>query len=353
MLSGDGRLYVHADLKISGNVDFETGHVDFNGHIEVNGRIKDGFNIKGGSLLCREIMKSTIEVTGDVTVLGGIIGGTIKAGGNVRARYVQQARIEALGEVVVENEIRHSRVITSGTCISAKGSILDSWVAAKYGIESLEVGSESSSPSSLLVGLDVNVRTRVEEIRMEIEEREAGLEKRRLSLSQVHAQADRLSLRMGELAEVWDRADMQIMLLKLNLPKLAAPADAAKRAKVAQVINQLEDTQAENRQHLEKLLDKQEPLIDDIGLRQAEIDLEELAIKELKEEIERLIEYSQADINMARVKVSGTIQAETRLQGIHANTQITATRENVTLREVRRILPGGREQWTFEAIPNA
>jgi len=46
LISPDGRLSVSQELIISGDVGFETGHIDFDGSITVSGTVQNGFRVR-------------------------------------------------------------------------------------------------------------------------------------------------------------------------------------------------------------------------------------------------------------------------------------------------------------------
>ena len=156
VISADGRLSVYPELTIDGDVGLETGHINFNGFINVNGVIQEGFRVRGGSLSAKEIYKADVEIEGDIAVDGGIIGSKIISKGNIRARDIHSSVTEALGDTFVEEEVMHSKIETDGFFVahSLMGKILSSQITAWKGIEANQIGSDSSKPCILLVGVD-------------------------------------------------------------------------------------------------------------------------------------------------------------------------------------------------------
>jgi uncharacterized protein (DUF342 family) len=75
---------------IHGNVDYESGNINFSGSVEVTGSVLPGFRIKAsGDVLIREgVEDAIVESDGDVTVGTGVVGKeTVKiiCGGNLKA----------------------------------------------------------------------------------------------------------------------------------------------------------------------------------------------------------------------------------------------------------------------------
>ena len=175
-ISAHGKLFVLPELKISGDVGLDTGHIEFDGNIDVHGSVQDGFRVRGGKLSAKEILKAEIDIAGDIVVLGGIIGARIKTGGSVRAKHVNASDIEALGDVVVENELLNSRIESSGACLVKGGTILSSSISARKGIEANEIGSDTSKPCTLAVAFDERVINEVDKIKEELNSLRSQLE---------------------------------------------------------------------------------------------------------------------------------------------------------------------------------
>ncbi len=121
-LAGD--LSVFAELIVDGDVDFNTGNIDFDGNVVVKGTIIDGFTIKCGNLNAKEIFGAKIFAIGDVHVSGGILRTQIKAEGNVTAKFIMNSNIKSFGSVLVDKEVIDSKICSSGNFIATRGKII-------------------------------------------------------------------------------------------------------------------------------------------------------------------------------------------------------------------------------------
>ncbi|MCK5100959.1 MAG: DUF342 domain-containing protein, partial [Desulfobacteraceae bacterium] len=150
-----GNVSVFSELKIEGDVGFETGNIEFDGNVIVTGVIKEGFSVKGASLTVEQIEGAKVDLTGDLNVSSGIVDATlIKVKGNIQAMYVNNSKIYGFGDLVVQKEILDSILRLSGACINEGGTIIASDISAKMGVDAGNIGTMGSKPSKLRVGVD-------------------------------------------------------------------------------------------------------------------------------------------------------------------------------------------------------
>ena len=114
-----------SDAYCVGDVDLETGNVDFDGTVVVQGSVREGMSVTAtGKVLIRDYLESATVIAGDEVVVGkGILGRQRKAEeggdvfsvlietpGSVYANYIQYATIVAQGTVTAAKHIMHSDV---------------------------------------------------------------------------------------------------------------------------------------------------------------------------------------------------------------------------------------------------
>ena len=167
-LSFNGEISVMPTLHIQGDVSLETGHVTFDGHIEVAGTIEKGYRVKGGSLQANDIHDAQIDIEGDISVTNGILGATIRCGGSIKAGHINNADIILAGNIAVEKEVIESKIEANGRCLVNDGIIIGSTISAKMGISVMDIGTEASKSSDLIVGIDQQREREVESIAAEI-----------------------------------------------------------------------------------------------------------------------------------------------------------------------------------------
>jgi hypothetical protein len=344
----DGRIFVFPYYEINGDVNYETGHVVFDGHVSVRGSIQEGFKVQAGSLTAEEIQGAEIDVVDHVVVVGGVISGKLKVGGNLRAKYVQGAEIVAMGDVLVDNEIRHSRIETNGTCLVRNGAVLDSVISARKGMATVDLGSTASKPSTITVGVDETIRRTINQLKTELAEMEEwgrAVEKERGALQD---ELGKIEDRIGEMITVWDTAEERQIKLSEKIVVFQQTNDIQNFQKAQKGLERLEQTREETQNFMEKLADAQEVLMSDIQRFEAELQRTEALKEEQAERIDAMIEWSLAEKSSPTLKVRGQVAAGTVVRGVHASVTIKEDKEFVTFKETKRRSQGRRATWEID-----
>ena len=160
-------ISVRPVAQISGDVDYETGNVDFKGNVEIKGSIDSGFSVVAtGDVVVSGSVEpgAKVDAGGNFTVKQGIVGEEtlIKSTTTVTAKFVQDATIEAGADVVVGSYIHNAHIRAGGQVKmegkgGSGGSIVGGATWATGGIISRSVGSVRSTTTSLTIGLDPDV----------------------------------------------------------------------------------------------------------------------------------------------------------------------------------------------------
>ncbi|HQO02239.1 MAG TPA: FapA family protein [Spirochaetota bacterium] len=160
---------------IKGNVDYESGNVDFNGSVQILGSVMPGFSVKAhGNIVVENIVDDAyLEATGDILVKTGITGkGSVKviSGGTIKAHYILNSVVEAVGEIEVEDSIINSRVFSNDKIsVTAKhGKIIGGEVTARHEIVVNVVGSAQENATTLTVGKSLFIEREISEIKKEM-----------------------------------------------------------------------------------------------------------------------------------------------------------------------------------------
>ncbi|MBA57083.1 MAG: hypothetical protein CMK89_21765 [Pseudomonadales bacterium] len=114
-----------SDAYCVGDVDLQTGNVDFDGTVVVKGSVREGMLVKAtGKVLIRDYLESATVIAGDEVVVGkGILGRQrndaegesafsvrIETPGPVFANYIQYARVVSSGKVTAAKHVMHSDI---------------------------------------------------------------------------------------------------------------------------------------------------------------------------------------------------------------------------------------------------
>lgn len=352
-VSADGKLFVFPYLQIMGDVGLETGHIDFDGRIEVRGAVTDGFRIRGGSLLAEEIQKADVETAGDIVVLGGILGARIKTDGNIRARYIRGGRIEAAGDIVVESEIYHSEIETSGACRVERGKVLGSWIAAYKGIEAVEIGSGAAKPCMLIVGVDPIVRRSIDGLRAQLTKKREEQDRIRPIHEEFRQELNKLNRDLEAAAKDCRTGIHQLKLLREKISASQEGMTAGMAGRAQEAVQYLREKIGHAQQKMTKAGQRRKLVREKMLLHQTSLQKLEQEIEGVIEEIDRIVERSQAGKRVPKVKVADIVYADTTVKGLHTALNLTDNYRSVVIREIQKTDSESRTIWEMEIAPLA
>lgn len=108
-----GKVSVNETFISKGNIDFNTGSIDFDGPIIVKGMITNNFSVKTPKDVIVEglVDGGIIEAGGMVTVLGGINKGKITCQKNLVAKYIYASDVKCDSTIIVDEAILNSNII--------------------------------------------------------------------------------------------------------------------------------------------------------------------------------------------------------------------------------------------------
>jgi len=163
-------------LHINGDVDFNTGNLDFDGEISIQGSVIQGFSVKATSnITITGTVESgaTVMAGRNLTVGRGILGRKtrVTARDTVRAQFVQEARVAAGRDIVLGNFAYQARLhagrqvnVTRGKG-QGRGSVVGGQTWAHVRIEMLMAGSSDHVQTLLMAGVDANKLQRLDQLR--------------------------------------------------------------------------------------------------------------------------------------------------------------------------------------------
>ncbi len=201
------KLRVTKLYQVAGDVDLNTGNIEFKGSVYVTGNIREGFKVvaNGDVLVMGMISDGIVECTGNVRVNNGIIGKktSIKAEGSVITRFIENACVEAGESVRVGEAIMHSNVNAVSTVIvEGKGVIVGGSIRAGEKIYCKIAGSELAAVTELETGVTPELRREYLRLVKLKEEKTQQYDKafksarllNRMKMSQQYLSADKLNL---------------------------------------------------------------------------------------------------------------------------------------------------------------
>lgn len=159
----EGRISVEP-LVVLNNVDYSTGHINFEGSVIVKGNIADGFSLKASGDVETEkcIGRVKIEAGRNLLLKSGVNGdneAVLSCQGDLRARYIEGATIICHGDLSVQESIMHSNVslwgnlLLSGGRAELTGGSLLVWGS----LWCRKLGGLYETPTSVIMGISPDV----------------------------------------------------------------------------------------------------------------------------------------------------------------------------------------------------
>lgn len=213
----NGRIMVLPVYEICGNVDLNTGNVDFRGDVLIHGNVSADAKVKAtGTVTIDGVVEGGyVEAGKDVILRGGVFGngeGSIVSKGDIFAKFFEYAMVSAEGTIqadsFLDSKVRAGhKVILSGK----RGSIIGGSVSAVSGIEAAVIGNMAGVTTDLQVGNEPEIRQRLKVLEKKIEIGEETIRK----LEQGLKEFELLELEKGvSLKE--DPRRMQILRSKIQ-----------------------------------------------------------------------------------------------------------------------------------------
>ncbi|MFP5211784.1 MAG: FapA family protein, partial [Acidobacteriota bacterium] len=311
-ISVHGKISVLPVRTIQGDVDLDTGNVEFPGSLTVTGIIQDGFKVRCAELTVTEISKALVQVSGDLVVLGGILGARIRAGGGVRAVHMHDSRIEAMGDIIVEKGFTDSRIVTASRCKTEKGTILSTSVIARQGLVADQIGTDRSDPCTLVVGVDPLAANEMEHLEEMAAKKRAGKAELLEAIRLLNEEMAKSEQRIGTLAQEEDKAQRERRELIEDMETNAN--DQMLLDQIKPEFERVDDKVKALEGELEKLFGRQEQIRATLAEHQKAIEALEREIERLKIEVSVIAEWLESNPGCPCVTVLDTAYAGTEIE---------------------------------------
>jgi len=156
-----GKICVDNHLVIEGDVDYNTGNIDFDGYVTVTGTVKDKFEIRAtNDISINGLMgigaTGLIEsLKGSVLLKGGVNGkgeARILAHRDIYTKYANEADLEAGGNIHVGLYAMDSHMVAQKIILPPKeGRIIGGLAKAEHRIETGSIGNKYEKPTQISV----------------------------------------------------------------------------------------------------------------------------------------------------------------------------------------------------------
>mgnify|MGYP000844145055 FL=1 len=144
-------IAVYDVMEIQGNVDFNTGNIEFDGYIRVEGTVEENFTV----IATKDIEISGVygiggaklieSKEGSIYIRGGVAGkgkAIIKCKGNLYAKFISDAEIICEGSVYIGFYVRNCLIRAKQVIVdSGKGQIAGGSIDADIRVECADIGN--------------------------------------------------------------------------------------------------------------------------------------------------------------------------------------------------------------------
>jgi len=152
---------------VDGDVDYESGNINFKGTVAIKGNVLDGFevNASGDIIVENNVQSARLNAGGDVIVKRGILTrakGLVYAEGDIYAKFIENSIVEAEGNIIVETAIMNSKVYTNSRVIALtdEGAIIGGETIAFDRVICRNLGSQAHPTTYVQVGFRYDVQRR-------------------------------------------------------------------------------------------------------------------------------------------------------------------------------------------------
>jgi uncharacterized protein (DUF342 family) len=260
-----------------------------------------------------------------------------------------------VGDVIVESEVIDSKIETNGALIvTPTGRILASQVLAKKGVAAAQIGSETSKPCTLTIGVDTNAKRVVITLREEISKKEEEKKQAEKNLERISS----ASLQLSETILKWTHIKAQTISeqssIKEKLEELKQEKNPTRLAQTRWKLQEIEHKLVSAENTLKKLQDQQDRLMQTSSALQSIIHEMDSAIQGLQSEIRAKLEQGQLK-EKPTVNVTKAIYDGTTVEGLHSTLVLQENLLDTLIREekVKVVSPEGEEtfEWQMKWTP--
>lgn len=329
-----GQIFVHQEYVTEGDVDYETGHINYDGNVNIKGRIKSGFKVKGNDITAVELDGGKIDAEGNVKITGGINEGKIYSRGNVYAKFIHKSEIVCMGDVVVEKEIVDSDIESSGACLAENGKLISSRITSKMGIKAKSIGTEMADPNIITVGHDIFVEKELTSNQEQLEKIKKQMEIHEKKKEEYKQENLTLQKQITDLAHVQDRSQLEEREIKSKIESIEQTGQNPEAiVDLKEKMEKLKANAHKAELSLESCFDKSEEVEELVEKEDEQLDALDQQKDHLIEEKNNLIEWAKDNPGKAEVIAQGAVMQETLIRGKHCEKRIKEDTRHVRFYE--------------------
>ncbi|NLY76015.1 MAG: DUF342 domain-containing protein [Firmicutes bacterium] len=180
----NNKISVHEVHEVKGDVNFQTGNINFLGNVIIQGNVESGFKIEaeGDVTIYGNVDSADIKAGGNLFIKGGISGmdkSEIICGGDFSAKYIEHAKVSCEGNITVREAIMHCQINADlkVVCEGGKGLIVGGLIRSGEEISAKTIGSRLGTLTELEVGVKPGLKLESQELEQQVKDYKESLDK--------------------------------------------------------------------------------------------------------------------------------------------------------------------------------
>ncbi len=173
---------VETTHQVQGDVDINSGNIDFWGNVVISGDVREGFKVvaKGDITISGIVENAYVAAGGNITLRSGMNGmgrGTIIAKGNLTCKFIENAVVRVGGKLTAEY-MANSQVICDDTIelTGQRARLIGGEYTAVNKIIAKEIGTDSHAVTVLVLGVAGEVLQERADLETKLKDLDAILE---------------------------------------------------------------------------------------------------------------------------------------------------------------------------------
>lgn len=222
-----GKVSIRNTLHISGNLDYEMGHIYFIGGVKVGGDVQKGFHIKARGdieILGSVLGENQLTSDGSITVRGfhqGGDGSIVRARNNYSVSIAQNVTADVGGYITIEKESRDCSFRASSAVLAAHASVIGGTIWCVKGFEGRVLGNAAGVRTIVELRNELEVTPEYRRVEESLKKHEVALAALELHIGpylqnrkRVPLLAAKFKMKISELLNKYD--GVQASLVKLQ-----------------------------------------------------------------------------------------------------------------------------------------
>jgi uncharacterized protein (DUF342 family) len=180
----NGRVSVHQVYELKGDVNFDTGNINFSGNVVIHGNVESGFKVEaeGDITIYGNVDSADIKAGGNLFIQGGVTGmdkTEIYCSGDFSAKYIEHATVVCDGTLTVKESVMYCQINADSKVLveGGKGLLVGGIIRSGEEISAKTIGSRLGTVTELEVGVRPKTKLELQDIEAQIKNNSDSLDK--------------------------------------------------------------------------------------------------------------------------------------------------------------------------------